>query len=130
MTGKGNPSWPEDGSPADFGDIVDPLIKAFNAGATYQVRPSMNETDIPWTGLSWESPAIPSIPDRLSADLREHDRDQGRTFLSTILSIAVNLGMEQDCRIGHQSRQFDVKAMRSCLRVLESSLDSLEDKKP
>lgn len=112
-------AWPSDGKPAAFCDIVEPLISAFNEGATWRPKTSATSRDIEWTGLPLESSSLGPIDARLSAAWRENDRENDRTFLCTILGIAVNLGMEQGRRL-ELDRQ---EAQRDLLRA---SIDQLQ----
>lgn len=118
--------WPADGSPARFTDLVEPLIRAFNAGATWRPKTSALTEDIPWDGLSLSAPQVGCPKDQLSAKWREHDREQGRSFLVTILSLAVMLGMEQGQKIEREQQKHQRGMLRVAIKIQEGVLEQLE----
>lgn len=123
--------WPEDGSPAEFSDLVGPLVDAFNAGASWRRKPGMDRSDIPWTGLPLPHIGAGCPEARLSADWRRIDRDQGRSFLETVLGLALNLGMAQGQRVERERQKSVRDFLWAGIQFQQHALDQLEaDAKP
>ncbi len=121
--------WPENGEPARFADIVEPLMEAFKQGATWNMKTSMLTADIPWVGLPSPSDAhVNGSPkQRLSAEWRKHDREQGRNFLCTIISIAVSLGVEQGRRRERADWQPTLALIETTLKMASHQLERLSE---
>lgn len=94
----GKRQWPKDNKPAQFSDLVDPVIKGIRFAYSMKRR---NETRrIPWTGPDTGKSAVTPPPKEwLSRDSLAWDlEDQGRDALEILVGIAVQLGIEQGRR--------------------------------
>jgi hypothetical protein len=91
--------WPTSGDQVDFGDLVDPVVRAIRTAYALRRRPKGQ--DIEWTGpmYGWREASSCGDPrTALSAEWLLHDEEQGRDALDTLVGIAVRLGMEQGRR--------------------------------
>jgi len=91
--------WPADNKPASFEDITDDLVKAVRTA--YKLQPT--DKPINWKGLPIgedDRSRCLEIAHSLSpAQLKYSDEEQNRDPLTTILGVAVQLGIEQGRRI-------------------------------
>jgi hypothetical protein len=91
--------WPEDeGECASFGDLVDPLVAAILN--THEVKPKNHNRDIPYRGYPGveSAGALPTADALTRESLTYSDEDQGRSWLHTLVGVAVQVGMEQQRR--------------------------------
>lgn len=96
--------WPEDNTPVKFRDIVEPLYEAVLFA--YEVKRKNKNKDIPYEGYELgedELVTCISMKEGLSAEVLKWARDShGESALLRILSVAVQLGIEQGRRVAVQ----------------------------
>lgn len=99
--------WPKDRSPMDFEDLVSPIVSALLE--THDIRRN-GESDVDWFGPDLGAPekAICLSPvERLTkANLDSEFESQGRGALEIIVSIAIQLGIEQGRRIAETDHKW------------------------
>jgi len=99
--------WPENDEPAEFGEIAKPILKAIRFA--YRIRRRNKDKDIPWIGLDLgqdEKVTCIRPMDLLTVDgLAFSLEDQGRNTLEEIVSLAIQLGIEQGRRIEKTRRK-------------------------
>lgn len=98
-------AWPADGSMAAFVDLLTCLERAFHAGARWTAKPGTKEHGVPWTGPEIGGfRSVMPISWQLGAEGMDYayNKDGTGTFLTHLLSVALQLGMEQGAR---QERQ-------------------------
>jgi hypothetical protein len=113
-------TWPEEELPADFFDIVEPLMEAMKVG--YTLRRRIQAKSIPYDGYDLgarEQKHYGSIEDMLSEEGIQAEDKEDRTLLETFLSIAVLLGIEQGRRIEHMQQMRAVVAPQAQPKTLE-----------
>lgn len=93
--------WPENDEPAAFEEISEPIIKAIRFA--YRLVRRNKTKDIPWSGLDLgqnEKVTCSRPMTKLTADhLAFALEDQGRDALEEIVSLAIQLGIEQGRRM-------------------------------
>lgn len=117
--------WPDDGKPASFPDLVEPVCKALRQA--YSMRRKNKDKDIKWTGPSQARSCSASCfehEEHLMADnMRYSLEDQGRDALTEIVGIAVQLGIEQGERMFKTSTVYELEQMR--IRIIESEIEQI-----
>lgn len=97
----GGKEWPKDNEIAKFGDIADPVVEALKI-AIKKGDKVYNE-GIEWTGFTQGSFTAATVPDPSFAlhakNLTYSKKEQGRDVFTEIISIAVQLGIEQGRRM-------------------------------
>ena len=115
-----NKSWPANNDTTSFRDLTKPIIDAITFA--YQMKRQNEDTDIPWDGLDIgdDLKATCFSPDeQLTAEqLHYSDEHQGRSALEEIVSVAVQLGMEQG------KRHFLTQRMRFWTLHLRMAVDT------
>lgn len=105
--------WPKDGKPASFSDLVEPICEVLQQAYSMRRR---KHTDIKWTGLpQGESCGVCSLEhdERLTAENLAYSLDnQDRNALIEIISMAVQLGIEQGERMFKNSTCYQLEQMR------------------
>lgn len=120
------------GEPLDFEDIVDPVVAAIRK--MYRTRRTAAKS-VAWDGPVLETSHILAnsltIADRLSEEqLRYSREEQGRDELTEIVSVAVQLGIEQGFRINRQRNETSLKMARELLPLVLSSLALVDPEEP
>lgn len=121
--------WPPGNKPASFDNIIDPILKAFRAGITWEDKKSMLNRNIPWTGLDQGIRGLSLLPpdEWLKAKSRRWDREEHNRDLPTILfCIAIQLGIEQGSRIERQRQEDQRASIRNGLRMAWRALLRLD----
>lgn len=92
--------WPTDGSPVGFTSIIEPLRDAIKQLYTLERRP-FKDVDYKGLEMGQHAKAICFSPcDALTVEnLQYAEEDQGRDPMTEVLSIAIQLGIEQGRRI-------------------------------
>lgn len=92
-------SWPEDGSPVDFEAMHSPLAKA--------ARLFIKKGDGKYKGLGYPHAAhiCPPPNEVLSPAGYLADREQGRTRLDAIITVAMQIGIEQGMRLEREAEK-------------------------
>lgn len=102
---KSGHGWPTDGKPADFSDLVAPIVKAIKF--THTLDRQNTDKDVPWDGPNIGASELACCFDplyALSAEMLAYDEeDQGRDALEVIIGIALQIGIEQGRRIENTS---------------------------
>jgi len=98
-------TFPQDGSPAHFDELTEPLIEAVRFA--YSLRRKNRGKDIPWNGPDLTLTRLLcccfNISESLSRESLEYnENDQGRDALAIIVSCAIQLGIEQGIRMKMQ----------------------------
>jgi hypothetical protein len=122
-------AWPEDGSPASFDDIIDPILKAFRAGVVWQDKKSMLNRSIPWSGLPQGIRGLSLLPPDqwLTAACRRWDREEhGRDLPTILFCIAIQLGIEQGVRTERQHQESERALIRNGLSEAWRALRRLD----
>ncbi len=114
--------WPEGHELADFRDLVEPLREAL--GAAYDLSASeIGPEGLPYDGYNIGRKGrgqIFSPDEELSAErLIESERDQGRDPATVILSIAVQLGIEQGRRMELEDVERKVELIERMSQILD-----------
>lgn len=116
--------WPENGEPADFSALADPICEALRFA--YSLRRRNADVDIPWAGpeigrheLATCHPAAHALS---AENLRYSEEEQGRDALMEIVGLALRLGIEQGRRIsfGSSERQ-ELELLRRLLADMRTS---------
>ena len=93
--------WPEDDKIAQFPDLCDPVVDLVRQAYSLKRKPAIKK------GLDWKGPSLPKsmratcfeFQEKLNAEnLRYDDEEQGRDPITIIISIAIQLGIEQGRR--------------------------------
>lgn len=120
--------WPSDNEPVHFEDLVAPLAIAMRHAYNLERK---ELCDIPYNGYDIGSRDLAcclSIPARLKAEqLRYAHEEQGRDALTEILSMAVQLGIEQGRRVDNNARKVE-DLMRQALEAKVARLEALLEK--
>lgn len=126
--------WPKDGKPADFSDLVEPVVKALRF--CYSMRRKNQGIDVPWNGHNIGRDELVTCFDplyALSAEMLTYDKeDQGREAVEVIVGIALQLGIEQGRRIERTSdRRRHEDFMREMdqliIKSLKEEIERLKD---
>ncbi len=101
----GPTQWPKDEAAyVLFSDLVDPLRHVVNFA--YVLQRQNEGVDIPWVGydIGNREKATCITPDELfTVDcMKFQDEDQGRDVMDLVLTLAVQLGIEQGRRVERQ----------------------------
>jgi hypothetical protein len=103
--------WPENNRPASFKDIVDPLHKTL-VQALSMLEDAASKKDMTYIfaeGLKYDglynSILDPIQPSLFSAEYLYEEEKRGHDPFWVILSIAVQLGMEQGRRCGDKAKE-------------------------
>lgn len=127
--------WPKDPAQAvDFCELVNPIIAAIKF--CYDLKRKNEDKDVPYNGYpnGWrERVTTPTPAEWLTTkSLKWNEEDQGREVLEVIISIALQLGIEQGRRIvAKEVRRFTEqheKGFFSAEEVLEHIDDYVLDK--
>lgn len=93
--------WPDDGQPARFPDLVEPVCKALRQA--YSMRRKNKNKDIKWTGppqgRACGVGSFEHAEKLLKENMKYSLEDQGRDALTEIVGVAVQLGIEQGERM-------------------------------
>lgn len=93
-------SWPENNEMVAFSDIVDSLRDALQVAL--DKGNEVYKDGIEWNGLNGlmngRHPCIPNIPDQLHSEGLKYAKERDRDVFTSILTVAVQLGMEQGAR--------------------------------
>lgn len=97
--------WPEDGSPADFVDLVTPLVEVFEK--LYEIGWENTDEDIVYDGYEIDDLHICIAAEEsfTSENLHWQQSDQGREPIEILLAIAVQLGIKQGRKLAAEKRQ-------------------------
>ena len=123
--------WPKDDKPADFEDIINPLVDSVKFA--YRITRRNVDKDIPYQGydIGRDCAHVALGAEALTADnLRDRDENQGRSALTEIISIAVQLGIEQGRRIRSENNSIKKLILSGTLAahgVNESDINSTID---
>lgn len=92
--------WPKDGSPVEFTSIIEPLRDVVKQLYKLERRP-LQDVDYKGFDLGLQEKTICLLPqDALTAEnLLYAEKDQGQDPMTVVLSIAVQLGIEQGRRL-------------------------------
>lgn len=116
--------WPANDEPSSFYTILYPLRRAFDFGATWERKNA--DQDVPWTGLGIGKDLLVSdfdADEKLKAErIRYGAEEQDRDFVSTILGLAIQLGIEQGRRCERKRLKMDIDTMRIGLDIASRSL--------
>lgn len=92
--------WPDNNETVMFSDIVEPLREALQVAL--DKGDEVYKDGIEWNGFNGlrngRHPCIPNIPETLHAVGLQYHKERDRDAFTTILSTAVQLGMEQGKR--------------------------------
>lgn len=114
--------WPTDGATVRFVDLADPIVEAIRFA--YDVKRKNRGKDIPWNGYNIGERALLSChnqQERLTAgSLAYAESDQGRDALTEIISVAVQLGIEQ-------GRRMEWEHMADWLPLAKLSMTSVQE---
>lgn len=87
-----------DAKPFDFGEMADACRRALEFG--FKLEPKNKGKNIPWTGPDYKHANHFAPREALKAErLRYAEEDQGRDKLDEIISVILQLGIEQGRRI-------------------------------
>ena len=121
--------WPKDGSPVDFAELADPIRNAIDFA--YDLKRINEEEPILWEGLDiskHEKITTPAPNWSLSLEGLKYNQDQARSALTAIITIAVQLGIEQGRRLIKQEIALDLKTIFDLGRIQNSSIKNLSEK--
>lgn len=104
--------WPKNNKAADFDELCKPVIKAVKEA--YNLK--RKEKDIKWTGLpigQTEAAGCPEFSEALSAEGLAYHGERGREPIDVIISIAIQLGIEQGRRMTAEIYEKEIKYMKA-----------------
>lgn len=123
-------SWPKDGSPASFSDLTEPIRKIVRH--CYSIQRKNKNKDVDWKGLELPecmSATCLTFDEKLKADnLKYEKEDQGRSAMDVIISIAVQLGIEQGRRMYKQEIMHELTYLQLYSDSIARTLLNLQDK--
>lgn len=92
--------WPKDNKMAPFEGLVNSLRRALQVAI--DKGDAVYDEGIEWNGLNGvmngNHPCVPNIPDQLHSEGLKYAKERDRDAFTSILTIAVQLGMEQGAR--------------------------------
>lgn len=119
--------WEKGYKPASFEDIQEHIIKAIEFA--YKLERQNEGKDIPYEGYDVGMDTKVSNPEAvyaLSAKMIEfNEEDQGRSPLETIITICLQLGIEQGRRINMEKLATKFNLIKGYSRELKSQIDYL-----
>ena len=119
--------WPDNGKPADFGELAESVYPAITFA--YRLERINEGQAIPWKGhtIGKEDLATCFAPDeQLSAEnLRYDEEDQGRDALQVLIGIAMQLGIEQGRRMTRQKVKEQVSLLHCGAEILNAAIETL-----
>ena len=114
--------WPEGDEVADFESLVTPVIDALKQVYILDRR-GHGGFDVKWSGPTLgrtERVTSLSFDNALTKENLEYsEHDQGRDPLTTIIGIAIQLGIEQGRRIHKKDLTFDIRMAKLLFEGLE-----------
>jgi hypothetical protein len=115
--------WPEGNKTADFSDIAGPLVAALKF--CYTLHRRNRNKNVPYKGFNIgdrQRACCLDADEALTAkNLRYNDEDQGRDAVTTIISLAIQLGIEQGRRI--TMNDYEVTGLRMQRDMAVAMLD-------
>ena len=116
--------WPKQGT-VDFEELVAPLRKAVSK--VYNLKRKNEDKDIPYNGYGFNVLSIQATSlnpeEALTAEnLRYSDEDQGRDPMTTIISLAVQLGICQGYRVALEEQADRI----DCIDILIGCIESCQ----
>ncbi len=118
-------TWPKNGEPADFEQLVAPIQKAINFA--YNLERKNKDKRIPYKGFDSENHSI-DINKLLSAEnLHYSEEDQGRDALCILVGLAVQLGIEQGKRIAREDQAIKKLIVGSKLLIARLPPETIDE---
>lgn len=117
-------AWPADDRPAAFVDLLTCLERAF---AAYDEQWQEMGQGVDWTGP--ERGGIPMTPDlsvQLGPDGMAYQRRTGGTFITALLSVALQLGIEQGKRQERRRMEPSIRSLALTVNTAASTIRALE----
>ena len=122
--------WPADDKPHDFEDLCDPVIRAIRFA--YKLERKNKGKNVPWNGPSFgidcAASCLPPHEALRASRLKYAEEDQGRDPLVQIISLALQLGIEQGRRITMSSPA--VETLKFYERLGKAYLNEGASKRP
>lgn len=121
--------WPDDGQPASFPDLVEPVCKALRQA--YSMCRKNKNKDIKWTGppqgRACRVSAFEHEEHLLKDNMKYSLEAQGRDALTEIVGIAVQLGIEQGERMFKTSGSYQFE--ETSLSIVEDMIKRMRERR-
>lgn len=116
--------WPKNNKPADFSLLAEAVRDAIKQ--TYRLRRRSTKKDVDWKGPEAPNHLLAvcgEFRDRLTASrLKWEYQDQGRSTIDIIITIAIQLGIEQ----GRRMLKKELRHLEYCLKNNKDPKRALE----